>query len=94
MFWLHLNNKLKSCPFCGGEALLQPDGPDDEDIVNEVGGYYVGCKKCNAKTASIEYSWDSGYTGALNAMVDAVNKWNSLDKTKADQLDNAHNEYY
>lgn len=41
------SDRLKPCPFCGGEAEMcqahDPDGPNDQ-------GYYVECGKCGAST--------------------------------------------
>lgn len=41
------SDRLKPCPFCGGEAEMHqahdPDGPNDQ-------GYYVECGKCGAST--------------------------------------------
>lgn len=41
------SDRLKPCPFCGGEAEMHqshdPDGPNDH-------GYYIACGKCGAST--------------------------------------------
>lgn len=38
--------KLKSCPFCGGEARVMPP----KGFVSYVAHYWVSCKNCHVQT--------------------------------------------
>lgn len=44
-----MNNELKPCPFCGGEAVLKIKS---FDVFNNAA--FVECKKCHARTDLIE----------------------------------------
>lgn len=46
-----MNDELKLCPFCGGEAVLKIKS---FDIFNNAA--FVECKKCHARTDMIEAS--------------------------------------
>lgn len=57
-------DKLKLCPFCGGEAVLHVDD-----------GVRVICKKCRCRTEGLRDSFALGsYTG--NAVKTVIEKWN------------------
>ena len=43
-----MNDQLKPCPFCGGEATLEGDG--DDSISYHVGRAWVECLECGAST--------------------------------------------
>ena len=56
------HEKLKPCPFCGGEAKCEPEKSASPDVDKHC--YVVRCKKCRTE-------------GALSAKVNlAVSKWN------------------
>lgn len=48
-----MNEKLKPCPFCGGEAELQYDGRGDREAA---GMSFVRCKDCGAIGQKFEVS--------------------------------------
>ena len=62
--------ELKSCPFCGGEAVLC------KDLVYDGNSYktaIVKCKDCGCNTGA--YIID-GYWGIASTVQDAINAWN------------------
>lgn len=56
-----MSNKLKPCPFCGGEAV----------VLKKYGAMYVKCQKCFAKSGPV---YDNiGYSATEHA----VELWNN-----------------
>lgn len=43
-----MTNKLKPCPFCGGEAEERTD--NDDSPCNHDDWFYIKCKNCNAQS--------------------------------------------
>lgn len=59
-----MNNELKPCPFCGGNAVLH---------VND--GVRVICKKCECQTISlVDGKFSTGIGGS--AVRSVIEKWN------------------
>ena len=56
-----MSNKLKPCPFCGGEAIV---------VKTESCGRYIGCWDCGGRTEEFE----TDYTGS--ARDKAIAAWN------------------
>lgn len=52
-----MSEKLKSCPFCGGEA----------EMCRNFGRIGVGCKECNASFRSEQICSESGYDSVVKA---------------------------
>ncbi len=67
--------KLKSCPFCGGEAVIEKN---HRAFINGVSTRvsFVHCKKCNARTGRFKLE-DYGCTSHSNTAVkNAIEAWN------------------
>ena len=45
-----MNNKLKPCPFCGGEAFTMAYLDEDEFLIKKEYKYSVICRKCHAES--------------------------------------------
>ena len=45
-----MSEKLKPCPFCGGEASLSVDTEAVRDTENKLWAYQITCNKCCATT--------------------------------------------
>ena len=60
-----LNNALKPCPFCGGEACLKTQA------IASFAAAFVQCEKCNVKSgAFIDSKKDCTF------LLDAIDAWN------------------
>ena len=45
-----MSEKLKPCPFCGGEASLSVDTEAVRDTENRLWAYQITCNKCSSTT--------------------------------------------
>ena len=78
--------KLKSCPFCGGEAEINKELPtrvlNSYDCVDKYTLFYISCKKCKAsgclwvgvhKIPDCIKAWNTRYEPPCNGDVPAGN---------------------
>lgn len=66
-----MNNDLKPCPFCGGEAGIIHDRTIDGNV--SFGSTRIVCKNCKCQTQ--EYAND-GYYGERYSDSDVASIWN------------------
>ena len=65
-------DKLRECPFCGGEAEICKEVPPERlnhyDCVDDYTMFFIGCKKCKARG----WLWVGG-----NKIPEAIKEWNT-----------------
>lgn len=66
-------SELKSCPFCGGNAVLVNDVQEDKTVHYEYKVAYVECTTCLCRTRKFV---TDGYFGATTTAQDAITTWN------------------
>ena len=82
--------KLKPCPFCGGEASLEQTAYGTRDLSSVKLSFAIRCKKCGASApkANGYISINLSSSGELNAWHDdrvpAIAAWNRRANDEAD----------
>ena len=76
-----MTEKLKPCPFCGGEARLQKH---ERVFIHgkTTRAAYVRCLQCDARTERVPYEEFGKSSYSADAHIKAVNAWNRRDADK------------
>lgn len=78
-----MENKLKPCPFCGGNRIRVKEGISDKYIKFTEPVVIVGCVDCNATVGAFRVNYK--YYENTNARTEAIKAWNRRTEEKDDE---------